>query len=246
MLTFFHKKKKIVIDAFTHDVIAHECAPICKASKTLPKWWKDLSSYSTNDILQKGDSVLNMKRCYGFNELYKKSFIVRNTSDLSIKIFHDKCTFIGLSDRNPEIHPKSQYGNGFPNHNHIKLILPWILTEKIGIKVLFFSPEFNLDNYNIKILPGIVDLSLPTAIHVNIMIPVKKDIKPDNIILPIGLPIYQFIPLIEENVEIKNHLISVDDFYTKYYKQRSYKRYDELIRLAKENKCPFSGGDNDY
>jgi hypothetical protein len=61
MFTFFHRRKKIVVDCFTTDAFAYDYAPITRGSKAFPDWWTKLPIADVNDI-DFSIEKFNMKR----------------------------------------------------------------------------------------------------------------------------------------------------------------------------------------
>jgi hypothetical protein len=243
MFTFFHRKPTIVVDCFTVDPNAYKYAPIVQSKKTLPEWWKKLPS--TNPDAYPLEHK-NMKTCFGFNELYKRGCVIESWSDYKIIVNEKGYTYHYSSYYPPEEHDPIQWGSGFKNHFHMKLSSPWFLREKTGVYFNFIPALWNLDNYDFKILPGILNFKYQNQTNINIMLPVKKE---EYIIdIRMGQSLVQLIPLRDDlNYEYKNHLISKQEYDNFFEKSGSanFRGIRDVISLIKRNekrnssKCPF-------
>ena len=238
MFTFFHRSKEIVVDCFTTDAMAHEYSPMVRGSKMFPSWWKKLP---TNDVNNKDfdPSKRNMKKCYGFLELYKRSLILPCWADLHFKVTQNEGYFWNkTSGPPPEEHSSSQYEGGFNNYYHSKLSSPWFIKEKTGTHFLFTAASWNLENYEFIVPPGIVEYRINHATNVNILFPKKKENY--SFFIPIGKPLVHIIPLQEKiKFKVHNHLISHEEM-MKMALPRSFGGIFPLMEIKdKKSKCPF-------
>ncbi len=132
---------------------------------------------------------------------------------------------------------------GFVNYHHIKLISPWILKEKSGVKFAWVGAEWNLDSYNFKVLPGIINFNINHHTNVNLMLPKEEK----NIIIPAGLPIVNLIPLTDKKINLVNQVIPEKemDSMRRSPQQSYFHGWRTSKRLLKENKskCPFGFGE---
>ena len=245
MFTFFHRKKKIVIDCFTTNHVAHEYAPIVRATKKFPDWWTNLPSKKSpnnSDFLSpESMPLINMKGCYGFLELYKKSLILSNWTETHFKVSEEHYQYRVMMGISPEEHSKVQYGAAFNNYHHAKLICPWSIREKSGIQFMFSAALWHLEDYDFKIIPGLLEFKAQHASHINIFIPKKKT--EYGIYIPISKPLVYLTPLSEDKIEVKNHLVDEKEFNRIHYTQHSFLGHLETIRLKNDlqsKKCPFS------
>lgn len=238
MFTFFHRRKKIVVDCFTSDGFAYEYAPIVRGSKVFPDWWTKLPIKSVDnpdfDLLHN-----NMRKCYGFLELYKRSIIVPSWTDLKFKVTPDKgYTWIKSSGEAPVEHPKTQFENGFNDYYHSKLTSPWVLKEKTGVHFLLTAATWNLENYDFLILPGVIEYNLNHGTNINMFLPKKKT--EYSFFVPVGKPLVHLIPVSDSKIEIRNHLISLDEIIRKFPPPSSLRGIFPLLDMKrKEKKCPF-------
>ena len=249
MFTFFHKKPVIHVDCFTYFETIYEMTPIVNTIKTVPDWWKNLKRYHTevdHDNLNDFRKGLNAKSCYGFLELYKRGLVIESWCDMSIIVTPQKFKFVSSYGMRPVEHPRSQIGEGFKNWQHIKLSSPWKLSEKTGVKFVWIATEWALDNYDFKILPGILDYRIQKATNVNIMLPSKNI----EYRIDIGQPLVQIIPLQDDKrLEYKNHLIDKQEWDKKgeetissFFGWRTSKKIRDR-NDEREKKCPFGFGD---
>ena len=239
MFTFFHRRKKIVVDCFTTDSFAYKYAPIVRGPKAFPDWWKKLPSNDPNDI-DYAKANMNMKRCYGFLEVFKQSFILPCWTDLRIKVSpNDGYSWITSSGPAPIEHDKSQYEGGFTDYYHSKLTSPWFFKESSGAHFLFTPATWNLENYDFLMPPGIVEYDTNHSTNVNILMPKKK--VDYSIFIPIGKPLVHIIPLREDaKFEIKNHLVSEDELNKITPRASTLRGIFPLMEMKKkQSKCPF-------
>jgi hypothetical protein len=245
MFTFFHRKPTIVVDCFSVNSDAFEYAPIVQTRKTLPDWWKNLPNLHFASKFPPSFEN-NMKTCYGFNELYKRGFVLESWSDYKIQVRQDSYEYYYSNFEAPVEHGRVQFEGSFNNHFHLKLNSPWFIREKKGVHFAFIGAEWALDNYDFKVLPGIVEFRHTSQTNVNIMLIKKPD--PYIIDIKMGQPLAQLIPLRDDlNYEYKIHLITREE-YNKFFPKASGAHFAGVrspIQLGKRNdkreqsKCPF-------
>jgi hypothetical protein len=225
-----------------------ENTPVVKSSKTLPDWWKQLPR-SKIDFVETPDqlyvpnhkTISNMRNCYGFLEFYKKGLVIENWTDLAIKITKDNYKYYCTTGERPAEHNREQYGKGFKNYHHIKLASPWHFKEKTGVQFLFVESSWSLEDYDFKIVPGVVNFTWNTGTNINIMLP-KKDAE---YVIPVGLPLMHIIPLSDKTLEHKNHLVTSDELDKIIsHSQSSLFGWRKMVSLKKRNEerkseCPF-------
>ena len=242
MFTFFHRKPKVILDCFTADPHAYNYAPIVKASKTIPDWWKVLPKSSK--IVTKTQTIhSNMKKCYGFVELFKRGLVLEHWTDMVIKVDETGYEYVCTTGKQPSEHSRETYSGSFNNHMHIKLNSPWAFREQTGAHFLYMAAEWSLDNYDFKIMPGVIEHKVNRASNVNIMIPKKSD--PYQIYIPIGQPLLHIIPLDNIRVEHRMHLVTDSEMKKIDMIPPKLTGFVELIKLVKRNekrnkgRCPF-------
>ena len=115
---FWFKRKKIVVDCFINSEFMVNNVPIVHSIKSTPNWWKSLPS----KVNITGDSGIEkelgtIKKCIGFQDLYKNSFTLSMWSDLHIKNDEHGMSW-EFSDSNSRIdtHNPLQWGYNFKNY----------------------------------------------------------------------------------------------------------------------------------
>lgn len=247
MFSIFNKRNKVIVDCFTYDRSSFELTPIIQSYKAMPTWWKELENYGIGNSLKSNNDEKNMKKCYGFTELYKKSLTLECWTDINIKVLpnNEGYRYYIATDLPPEDHPRRQYGTLYENDYHIKLLSPWRIHEKTGIKFAFMPAVWELDKLrNITILSGIIEFQMNLETNVNMFLrQPEKDAY--EMTINLGQPLVQIIPLTEKDIELKTHLVNLKEFEKMNSVFRSFRGHREVLRLKKRNenrkdkKCPF-------
>jgi hypothetical protein len=249
-MLFFFKRKKIILDAFTNNINYYNFARPEIASKFLPEWWKYISGHFTqvNDygMMIERDTI---KSCPGFVDHYKQGFMIPLWSDLNIETDEDgsyKYFFAGAeSNDDPNYkqivsHPASQYGYQLENKIHLKINTPWSIVEKTGVRFVCVEPTWSYidKNFDMTILPGNLQFQVNTSTNVNIFLPKKSQ----SIHLDYGMPLYHIIPMSENDIEFKYHLVDNETYKNlkqwSTYKFKFRKNYSFRKKIIKE--CPFT------
>lgn len=249
-MIFFFKKRKIIVDAFSAMPSIIETSPILETKNFYPDWWKQLPKVVD---IKRPDYLIEtptptMKTCTGFIEYMKTGFIIPMWCDLKLASRSDGSWTYALPmphAQNPYPvldHPEFQYGNHWQDFINIKLISPWVLTEKTGVKFYWNCPTYHQKDYwsRITILPATVDFKYQSSTNIICFIPKKND----EYIIPHGTPMVHVVPLTEDKVEIKMHEVTYDEFKRisdKTFFNRcftgSYKTFKNLKQT--KSKCPF-------
>lgn len=251
MFTFFHRSSVINIDCFTYITEAYNLTPIINANKAKPEYQKQLPNLdisNTENWFENKGTSRNLKSCFGFLEFFKQGVVIENWCDLAVKSNEEHISYFSSTGMIPEMHHHSQLGKGFENHYCVKLKSPWKLSTKEKVKFLMVGAEWNLDRYNIKIPPGILDLRVTNATNIFLMCPKVYQ----SFIIPIGNPLVHIIPLDDRKIKVTNHLLSPDE-YNKITITSNISMYGwrKILSLRKRNenrdkknkKCPFGFGD---
>jgi len=268
-MLFFTKKTKIVVDCFTYVDVAYEFFKIRKAIRYYPEIIKKMDPWVTKDVPRdpKTNIEINtptIKQCTGINELYKHGAIIPMWTDIK---FSPKTHLEGKSalamtepwyaDKLHE-HPRQQFVGILNDYTHIKFIGIWNLQEKRGVKFLWNSAFWNLNNLNRDIIipPGVSFYDWQCQTNVNAM--VRNDADPFT--LSAGTPLIHITPLTENEVEYKCHLVDHHDWmkknqvsvlYPNFIPGRRWARFWKdkaaLDRMdaedaAEKRKCPFGFG----
>lgn len=233
----FFKKKKIVVDVFTDNASVYNHHPIEKTSKFIPEWWKCLPSTVGQPYHDMIIDEPTLKKCVGFTSLYKEGFIVPSWTDIQLKTTNDTYTFkVALSFIEPALqhHEAWQYGNHFSDYIHLKIISPWFLKSKDYINFVCLEPTWNLKPYwkDFKILPGIVDFKYQSSININMFFSKNRE----KIFIDAGTPLYHMVPITENDIELKPHLVDTNEM-NKIFIEKRYGSFNYSWKHLK-NKCP--------
>lgn len=257
MFTFFHRTPIITLETFVTNRTIYEATPIVPAFKTYPDWWLNIpigvkrnfdfskvkDAMSTTETLGIVSKNSNMRNCYGFLEFYKKGAVVENWSDLSVTVGLSGYKFFNSNGIAPDEHPSTQYGKGFKNYFHMKLINPWHFREDSGTKFMLMGATWALEDYSMVIPPGVLDFTITNVANVNMFLPKRKE----EFTLGMGQPLIHLVPLSDKKLKIKNNLVTEDEL----QRMRDYvtvsffgwrKKFELLRRNNKRKslKCPFS------
>jgi len=257
---FKFKKKKIVVDAFTKNPAAYELFPIQDAKRYIPDWFKEIPASqkmrhpNNSDIY---DEVGTLKNCPGFINLYKTGFIIPTWCDIQVQLQesgeHDVYQ-AGYDNRSDHVsHPPYQWGapknTTFDNLIHIKFHPPWQIKEKSGINFLLTAPTWNQYPSMIpNIVPGVINAEYSLPPNINTFWP-KKSCRYK---MEAGTPFAHLVPLTENDVEIKTHLIDSQEWdnnlknETSMWKWAFFNQYGRMKKEKlknkernKDSKCPF-------
>lgn len=215
-MIFFFKKKPIVLHCVTNRAEVLEFAPIQRANKFLPKWWKDLPNTARQP--NKDHDIPTMKYCTGFVDHYNTGVIIPLWCDLSLRIgaIGSGAYRYQYSDKCSEIHQHSsiQYGDGFDteNYQHLKLVSPWMFYCEEEIKFLFVEPTWSLIRFpTLRLLPGLVNYKHQPATNINFMVwRLEND---QEILLPFLEPLCHIAPMSDRPLKIV--LSGDEDLYKK-------------------------------
>lgn len=244
MFTFFHKTPVIHLDCFTSDGNVNKYTPIVNASVTKPEWFNNIPIPETPvdlDFDNLESRHRNLRSCYGFLEFYKKGVVIESWCDMGFKtdVNNFQCFFSSPPD--PVSHNPEQYGNAFSKYFNLKMRSPWLFNCKENINFLFVGAEWALGEYDIKVLPGVVNFNLASSGNFFIMVPRKQD----QYIIPIGTPMVHVIPLSEKKLKHKVHLLTKGEYQKKVnspaYSFYGWRKIKTILKRNEKRGCPFSG-----
>lgn len=261
MFSFFHRTPRIHVDCFTADNTAYKFAPIVTANKAKPEWFEKITppqpsntkskfySIDENGMIgfNKDPSLRTLRSCPGFLELYKRGFIIESWCDMAFNVEEDNISYHYSNGKAIIMHKPGQIDPGFKEHYLLKLNSPWHITSKESLPCAVVGAEWSLEDYNFKVLPGMVDYQYHTS--TNAFITIRKNVK-DQFFVPIGQPLLHFIPLTDKKVIIHNHIVTEEELQTKIYNVTGttggWRKTFQLVRRnqkrEKEGKCPFGFG----
>jgi hypothetical protein len=234
---FFFKRKEIVVDCFTYIEPVYLNFPIDKAIKFYPDEFKKLRPTAQENTI---------KLCRGVNDLYTSGFILPAWDTFTLTMIDDGKFLADANAKNVNTgyHSRDQYGSIYPNSGHIKLYSPWLIKEKTGVKFLWMQPGWNrTDNSEkLNIVPAVVDFKYQYLSHISMFIKKGTTVKYN-----IGDPLVHVIPLSENNIKIKTHLLEQEVWTKEFYAFENFQRYDnhrnlKYPKFLETKKCPFGFG----
>jgi hypothetical protein len=185
-----------------------------------------------------------LKTCEGFIRNYSNSFIVPLWSDLDISTRADGswAHVYSASEDMPVIvkHDESSHGGILNGMIALKVMIPWLLQEKSGVKFHLTSPVWNnIPKINeFTTLPGTVDFKYQNTIN-NMMV---FDEKHNDLRFTSGTPFLHIIPLTEKDVEVKVYKVSKEE-YDDLYLAKMYRSTFINTFSKKKARCPFNRGE---
>tara|TARA_R110000796_G_scaffold138332_3_gene254440 strand:+ start:435 stop:1196 length:762 start_codon:yes stop_codon:yes gene_type:complete len=243
-VSFFTRKKEIVLHCYTNRADVYNYFPIVKASKAIPEWFKRLPVPTYKSPT---DHERNLKECVAFSSYFSKGFILPLWSDLFLDIGKqgtDAYTYQYADERSSiDFHPATNTGNHFSDfeYQHLKLMSPWVFCCDEKIEFLATGPEWYFDKIQpVNIVGGVLDFKTNSNTHVNAY--VKRKEEGQHIILEAGCPIYHFIPLTEKKVRLETHLVNnetyqkLNDKNTPVTFRREFQKKNSILD---QNECPF-------
>lgn len=193
-------KKPIIVDCFTDKQHVYDFAKVDRGIRFMPEWWKNMPpTYLSNNQFTVNPTI---KRCPGFINYYKNSFVVPLWSDLGVDTRDGIAWQFSDQQSVAELHPQEQLGPLLPGYQHIKLLNPWLMqcnepVEFLADSLLYSMPEDVLGS------PGIIEFFYQTGANINLFF------RRGNLYnLQHGTPLLSLIPLTERKVEFKCHLVT--------------------------------------
>jgi hypothetical protein len=243
---FFTRKKTVVVDCFTAHLNAHTFAPIVKTVKTIPDWFRKLPNpgFGNPNIYPKSNN--NMRRCYGYMELYKRGFTIEHWGDMHVEVNKHNWHVSGSDIKTPSNHPHNLYEGAFKNYHHMKLDSPWAIRDKSGTHWAWLGTEWALEDFPVKMLPGVLEFKINHSANINMMLPIREN--PYSMYIEVGQPLIQCIPLNEDiNFKYKSHLVTEAEMDIIRSVLPSFKGFAAIKKLIARNenrdkmdkKCPF-------
>jgi hypothetical protein len=198
----FKKSKRIKLTFHTCEKtpFADILSP-AKATSMYPDWFKNISPKT---------DIPSMRSCPGYIELFKKSIAIPLWRDFEITYQNSQIKNISVARVSPDNvyhyvqhHHPEQWGGGFPNQPHLKLMNPWLITCDSMTPFLITEASWHKTSNDYTIPQGIVEFRLNTGSHVNMFL--SESIHEKTILLEAGTPIVYLTPLedVEVDIEIK-------------------------------------------
>ena len=227
-------KKKQKVELCFHTCEQHPFADILspvKANLAYPQWFKNIPSKTEQP---------SMRSCPGYIDFFKKSIAVPLWRDFEV-------TYSGTEIYNistPGVHPNEvyhyvqhhdpeQWGGGFPNQPHLKLMSPWLITCNTSTPFLISEASWHKTSNDYIIPQGVVEFRLNTGSHVNMFLSESAEQK--TLLLEAGDPIVYITPLEEVDLEIKIKEVSVDEWQRLLNYRFSFKNnYKKTLNLFRK------------
>jgi hypothetical protein len=187
-----------------------ECKPK-PTNKYIPQWWKDmpLDAFHQSHIVPAMETV---KGCPSFPDFFSQGFVIPAWCDILLN--YDKkteqwSTRSGRKDGSNqfmvESHPKEQFLRfadakfmGDKQYFIFKFVCPWQVITPKGYSVLQLPMFYHYSN-EFTVMPGIIDTSVHHEINQQVAFTSDKN----EIFIPRGTPIAQYIPFKNTKYNIK-------------------------------------------
>jgi len=250
LIDFIFKRKQLNVECFVNSHRIATTYPIRKSIHYIPEWWKKLDPtyYAPHNLTNKPYEHPTVRSCYGIVELYKAGLIMPLWSDTDIFLekteemasysYQAVAESVRITQHRPE-----EYGNNFKNFHHMKLISPWILRERSGVKFLFVPCTWShlAEAPELKVVPGIVNYKHQHTTNVNWFVPHTNA----YFRLEAGLPLVQMIPLTDKKIKITTHVLDSLEYEKLRTTMHHHKFKVGFQKVVKENRCPMGGSSND-
>jgi len=255
----FFKKKKIILNCYTYNQQTYDFFPISKSTKHLPSWWKQMGPTFNTPARFTGWPTI--KSCHSVNAFLKRGVTIPLWTDALLGVAkvdtpagpqHRIITEFGDQVQTKcGVHGSMQMSQEFlPEHNytHLKLETPWLFESDDDTEWLWTHPVYNnneLDQFTT--LPGIIEFKYNHVVNINLTMRKEWNGEPLLLNLEAGKPMVNLIPMSNRQVEVRNHLVSKDEWNeikdrnTHIFFRGNYNKFVKLNK-EKETKCPFGFG----
>lgn len=213
MFNIFKKKKKIVLDCFTHLSYAYDYAKIDKAIKFVPDWWKSTPKFVENN------SKPTVKNCPGFVDFYKNGIVIPSWFELEVTVFEKgyknnyEWNSSNTDFKTDESHDHYQFAKFAQDDGHnFKITSPWAFKTKENINFTWTQPTWSIRNLlsNFILLPATVNYKYQHGTNINYFVLNTAERKTFRI-LPLT-PLVIIHAQSEQDIIIKNHLVSEKEY----------------------------------
>jgi len=237
MFNFFNKKDKELIFWTTLKGFS-EVEPPVPAIKKLPPWFKNMPSVMNKDLIHHPGTI---KKCPGFVDFFKYSYILTLWCDLYIKINDDNSYVMHSPEAHFkfEMHFNNQFIDNLPDTANytavVKGISPWKIKTPKKYSILQL-PVFYHFNKNFSILPGVIDTDIHHEVNPQIAFHTIGEFFIER-----GTPLCMFIPfqrkkwnfkILEENKYL-SYIDSVAYHWFSSKFQGGYKEHQNKIKGKK-------------
>jgi hypothetical protein len=248
-MIFIFKKRKLVLDLFTHRQMVFDVAKPKPAPNFYPDWWKELPTSIKLDTEML--PMPTVRRCMGMVDHYKHGFIIPMWTDLRIDLgpIGDSYAQFACSDKVTSVgeHHIAQRGGYLPHthYQHVKLFNPWLAKCKEDTYFKWEQPTWSCRNPNMAILlPATVEFKYQHSMNTHLML-ARSDQKV-SLEIPFQQPLVHVTPLTERELDLRYHIVSREEHNKLMQEERptainSYRAY-RRVRESEEKKCPFGFG----
>lgn len=230
----------IYIDLYTDNAALYKIVEASNLTLERPTWWKRLRKSSFDYDSMTPDTT--MKSCSGVNMLFSKRYPLLMPCDVYLNSTTTNLNYYAHDDNSVSIqsHPTTQHDNSFGDNTHIKFNLRWKLKTSLEIPVLLTGADMDTPELTniLNIVNGVLPPDVPSQLNVNGFITRSNEGVKLNI--PAGATLANLIPLTENKVVYRHHLITTDE-YDQIDKEESALATNSYYRAKKaRSKCPFS------
>jgi len=175
--------------------------------KFIPDWWKELAPANNKTEKSFKIDAGNVKNCPSFPDYFSSGFIVPMWCDTILRYNKNSNTYdfeVSNKDFIVETHGNQQFVDIVPSFNYLgktasfvfKFVCPWQVITEPGWSLLQL-PAFYHFNNEFTVLPGIIDTDVHHEINQQIILLNPKE----EIFIPMGTPLAQYIPFKREKIE---------------------------------------------
>lgn len=211
-----------------------------------PDWLKNIMPSSRN-VFDQVDA--NIKACYGINETFRKSIMLKAPEDIWIRMTDEGQNNDGMLYWNMvgelskgTVHPDWQRGEFSRDRIHFKISTPW--KGKGNFTVFQSEPMYHRKmSDEIRVAQGMIDWSMVPEFNVNLLVKKHSGEGYTDYCIKFDEPLCMFTPLTDDKVKIRHELLSEEE--VRKFVDRSFFRpanvntYNMLKKKKKESKCPF-------
>lgn len=174
----------------------------------LPEWFKSI---------QKNKSQ-TLRSCPGFIEMFKDSIVIPLWTDISITYKGNRLIKVEIPGINPgtegmyiEQHHPDQWGDGFKNSMHLKIINNWYIKCDEMTPFMMHDPTWHKENVDQwTVLPGVLEFQAQHAAHINMLLPFVEEETTVN--FEAGTAIAYLTPMIDTSPVIKTKWLPFEEF----------------------------------
>lgn len=250
---FWIKPSEVHVDCFTHLPMVYEHFRIDRASKFFPEEIKLLpnhveikANHDPNSVLM--EKIATLRKCNGVIDLFALGMILPCWSNITLEVTKEgQVHHIDRPGKTDDFvsvhqHERMQYGSGiYSNQVNIKLIAPWYIEEKTGVKFTWNMCDWHRTDITnkIKIVSGVLDFKHQH--QANTFLFMEKD---SIVEYKAGDPLVHLIPITEKKLKLHHHLIERDEYIDRVRKTMIETQYTNHRKLKNqsESKCPFGFG----